>query len=72
MLLEGIRLGRLCVRRLVPEGHVGPRGRDFSCEEFDDSAILFLLECGAEHLPVFRQVIGFVLGPTGLISASGF
>ena len=48
------------------------RGREFSCEEFDDAAILFLLECGAEHLPVFRQVIGFVLSPTGLISASDF
>ena len=28
------------------------------------------LECGVEHLSVFRQVVGFVLGATGLVSAA--
>ena len=48
------------------------RGREFACEKFDDLAILFLLKCGAEHLPIFRQVVGFVLGPTGSVSTSDF
>jgi hypothetical protein len=38
------------------------------CEEFDDSAILFLLKGGMEHLSVFRQIVGFVLGATSLVS----
>ena len=36
------------------------------CQKLDDAAILFLLEGGVEHLSVFRQVVGFVLGATGL------
>ena len=43
---------------------------EVACEEFDDSAILFLLKGGVEHLSVFRQVVGFVLGATGLVSVS--
>ena len=41
-------------------------------EEFDDSVILFLLEGGMEHLSVFRQVVGIVLGATGVVSVSYF
>ena len=33
---------------------------------------MFLFECVAEHLPVFRQVVGFFLGPVGLVSAADF
>ena len=58
---------------------VGPREivrvklrREVSGEKFDNSAILFLLEGGMEHLSVFRQVVGFVLGATGLVSVSYF
>ena len=40
------------------------------CQELDDSAVLFLLEGGVEHLSVFRQVVGLVLGATGLVSVS--
>ena len=47
-------------------------GREFPCEEFDDTAILFLLKCRAEHLPVFREVVGFVLCPAGFVTASDF
>ena len=43
---------------------------EVACEEFDDSAIWFLLKGGVEHLSVFRQVVGFVLGATGLVSVS--
>jgi hypothetical protein len=39
-----------------------------ACEEFDDLAILFLLKGEAEHLPVFRQVVGFIMGATSLVS----
>ena len=37
------------------------------CQELDDSAILFLLKCGVEHLSVFRQDVGLVLGTTDLV-----
>ena len=40
------------------------------CQKLDDAAILFLLEGGVEHLSVVRQVVGFVLGATGLVSAA--
>ena len=43
---------------------------EVSCQEHDDSAILLLLEGGVEHLSVFRQVVGLVLGATGLVSVS--
>ena len=33
---------------------------------------MFLFECVAEHLPIFRQVVDFVLGPTGLVSSAYF
>ena len=51
---------------------MGPGGREVTREEFDDSAVLFLFECVAEHLPVFRQIVGFVLGSTCLVSAADF
>ena len=41
---------------------------EVTCEEFDDSAILFLLKGGVEHLSVFRRVVGFVFGATSLVS----
>jgi hypothetical protein len=41
---------------------------EVACEEFDDLAILFLLKGGVEHLSVFRQVVGFVLEATSLVS----
>ena len=47
-------------------------GREFPCEEFDNTAILFLLKCRAEHLPLFREVVGFVLCSAGLVAASDF
>ena len=40
--------------------------REVFCEEFDDATILLLFEGGAENLPVFREVCGFVLGTSGL------
>ena len=40
----------------------GQLRREIPREKFDDATILFLLEGGAEHLPVFREVRGFVLG----------
>ena len=40
------------------------------CQELDDSAIQFFLEGGVEHLSVFRQVVGLVLGATGLASVA--
>ena len=45
---------------------------EVACEEFDDSAILFLLKGGVEHLSVFRQVVGFVLGSSGSVLVSYF
>ena len=41
-------------------------------EEFDDATILLLLEGGAKHLPVFIEVVGLVLGATGLVFASDY
>ena len=35
---------------------------EVSCQELDDSPILFLLKCGVEHLSVLRQVVGLVFG----------
>ena len=62
------------VREVFP---VGPRQvmrielrGEVACEEFDDSAILLLFKGGVEHLSVFRQVVGFVLGATSLVSVS--
>ena len=41
-------------------------------EEFDGAIILLLLEGGAEHLPVFSEVVGLVLGASGLVFASDY
>ena len=46
--------------------------REVSREELDDATILLLYEAGAEHLPVFREVRGFVLGTSGLVLASDY
>ena len=46
--------------------------REVSREEFDDATVLFLFEGGVEHLPVFREVRGFVLGTSGLGFASDY
>ena len=43
--------------------------REVSREEFDDATILLLFEGGAEHLPVFREVRGLILGTSGLVFA---
>ena len=43
--------------------------REVSREKFDDATILFLFEGEAEHLPVFREDRGFVLGTSGLVLA---
>ena len=43
--------------------------RKVSREEFDDATILLLFEGGAEHLPVFREVRGLILGTSGLVFA---
>ena len=60
------------VREVFP---VGPRWvmrielwGEVASEEFDDAAILFLLKGGVEHLSVFRQIVGFVLEATSLVS----
>ena len=46
--------------------------REVSREEFDDATILFLFKSRAEHLPVFREVRGFVLGTSGLVFAPDY
>ena len=46
--------------------------REVSREEFDDATILFLFESRADHLPVFREVRGFVLGTSGLVFAPDY
>ena len=46
--------------------------REVSREKFDDATILFLFECRAEHLPVLREIRGFVLGTSGLVLASDY
>ena len=46
--------------------------REVSREKFDDATVLFLFEGGAEHLPVFREVRGFVLGTSGLVFAPDY
>ena len=46
--------------------------REVSREEFDDATILFLFKSRAEHLPVFREVCGFVLGTSGLVFAPDY
>ena len=46
--------------------------REVSREKFDDASVLFLFEDGAEHLPVFREVRGFVLGTSGLVFAPDY
>ena len=43
--------------------------RKVSREEFDNATILLLFEGGAEHLPVFREVRGLILGTSGLVFA---
>ena len=45
---------------------------EVSREEFDDATILLLFEGGAKHLPVFSEVVGLVLGATGLVFASDY
>ena len=44
--------------------------REIPREKFDDATILFLFECRAEHLPVFREICSFVLGTSGLVFTS--
>ena len=71
---------RCCLEAFNWVGEVFPVGarqvmrielwEEVACEEFDDSAILLLFKGGVEHLSVFRQVVGFVLGATGLVSVS--
>ena len=46
--------------------------REISCEKFDDATILFLFECRAEHLPVFREIRSFVLGTSGSVLAPDY
>ena len=46
--------------------------REVSREKFDDATVLFLFEGGAEHLPVLREIRGFVLGTSGLVFASDY
>ena len=46
--------------------------REVSREKFDDATRLFLFKSRAEHLPVFREVRGFVLGTSGLVFASDY
>ena len=46
--------------------------REVSREDFDDATILFLFEGGAEHLPVFREVCGFILSTSGLVFAPDY
>ena len=46
--------------------------REVSREEFDDATILFLFKSRAEHLPVFSEVGGFVLGTSGLVFAPDY
>ena len=43
-----------------------------SREKFDDATVLFLFEGRAEHLPVLREIRGFVLGTSGLVFASDY
>ena len=43
--------------------------REVSREKFDDATVLFLFEGRAEHLPVLREIRGFVLGTSGLVLA---
>ena len=46
--------------------------REIPREKFDDATILFLFECRAEHLPVFREIRSFVLGTSGLVLAPDY
>ena len=46
--------------------------RKVSREEFDDATILLLFKGGAEHLPVFREVRGLILGTSGLVFAPDY
>ena len=46
--------------------------QEVSRAKFDDATVLFLFEGGAEHLPVLREIRGFVLGTSGLVFASGY
>ena len=46
--------------------------REVSREKFDDVTVLFLFEGGAEHLPVFREIRGFVLGTSESVFAPDY
>ena len=46
--------------------------RKVSRKEFDDATILFLFKGRTEHLPVFSEVVGLVLGATSLVSAADY
>ena len=46
--------------------------REVSREKFDDEIVLFLFEGRAEHLPVLREIRGFVLGTSGLVLAPDY
>ena len=46
--------------------------REVSRKQFDDATVLFLFEDRAEHLPVLREIRGFVLGTSGLVFASDY
>ena len=46
--------------------------REVYREKFDDATVLLFFEGGADHLPVFREIRGFVLGTSGLVLASDY
>ena len=46
--------------------------REVSREKFNNATILFLFEGRAEHLPVLREICGFVLGTSGLVLAPNY
>ena len=46
--------------------------REVSRKQFDDVTVLFLFEGRAEHLPVLREIRGFVLGTSGLVLAPDY
>ena len=46
--------------------------QEVSREKFDDATVLFLFVGRAEHLPVLREIRGFVLGTSGLVLAPDY
>ena len=45
-------------------------GREFTGEEFDEPAVLFLFVCVMEHFAVVRGVVCSVLGSPGLVEVA--